>query len=142
MLQLNPYFNFDGQTEEAFRFYQSVFGGDLRIQKMQEAPGAGDFTEEEKNLVMHASIPLSNGQTLMGSDIIKSYGHSFTQGTNHYISLHTESRAEADQLFAALAAGGEIEVPLADMFWGDYFGSFKDQYGICWIINYASNASV
>ncbi|MDR6196104.1 VOC family protein [Siphonobacter sp. SORGH_AS_0500] len=137
MLQLNPYLNFDGQTEKAFQFYQSVFGGELVIQKMREAPGVENFTEEEKNLIMHASILLSNGQVLMGSDIIKSYGHSFTQGTNHYISLHAESRAEADHLFAALSEGGEVEMPLADMFWGDYFGSFKDQYGVCWMINYA-----
>ncbi|MDQ1085833.1 VOC family protein [Siphonobacter sp. SORGH_AS_1065] len=137
MLQLNPYLNFDGQTEKAFQFYQSVFGGELVIQKMREAPGVENFTEEEKNLIMHASILLSNGQVLMGSDIIKSYGHSFTQGTNHYISLHAESRAEADRLFAALSEGGEVEMPLADMFWGDYFGSFKDQYGVCWMINYA-----
>ncbi len=137
MLQLNPYLNFDGQTEAAFRFYQSVFGGELRIQKMQEAPGTGNFTEEEKNLVMHASIPLSNGQTLMGSDIIKSYGHSLTQGNNHYISLHAESKEEADRLFAALADGGQVEMQLAEMFWGDYFGSFKDQYGTWWMINYA-----
>lgn len=133
---INPYLNFDGNAEEAFHFYQTVFGGELFIQKMSEAPGTESFTEEEKNRAMHVALPLANGQTLMASDCVPSAGHELHPGNNNYISLAPDSREEADRIFNSLSAGGKIEMPLQDMFWGDYFGSFKDKYGICWMINY------
>lgn len=135
-MQINPYLNFDGNAEEAFRFYQSVFGGELFIQKMNQAPGAENLPENEKNRVMHVSLPLAGGQHLMGSDCLPSAGHVLHVGNNNYISISPESREEADRIFNGLSAGGKIEMPLADMFWGDYFGSFADKFGICWMVNY------
>ena len=135
-MKLNPYLNFDGNAEEAFRFYQSVFGGELFIQKMGEAPGNENLSEEEKGRAMHVAISIGDGQFLMASDCLPSAGHVLNQGNNNYISVAPDSREEAERLFNGLSAGGEIEMPLADMFWGDYFGSFKDKFGVCWMINY------
>jgi len=138
-MKLNPYLNFDGNAEEAFRFYNTVFGGELFIQKMGEAPGTENLTEEEKNLAMHVAIPVGDGQFLMASDCVKSQGHVLRNGNNNYISVSPDSREEAERIFYGLSEGGTVEMPLADMFWGDYFGSFKDKFGTYWMINYANN---
>lgn len=138
-MQLNPYLNFDGNAEEAFRFYQSVFGGELFLKRMNEVPEMENLSEEEKNYVMHVSLPLSNGQTLMASDCISSMGHQLKIGNNNYISIAPGSREEAKRLFQDLSKGGTIEMPLEDMFWGDYFGSFEDKFGVCWMINFNEN---
>lgn len=135
---LNPYLNFDGNAAEAFQFYQSVFGGELFISKMSDGPGMENLTEEEKNRTMHVAIPIGNGQYLMGSDCVPSMGHVLINGNNNYISVTTDSREEADRIFNGLAVGGKIEMPMADMFWGDYFGSFEDKFGIHWMINYTN----
>ncbi len=135
---INPYLNFDGNAEEAFRFYQSVFGGELFLQKMGEAPGAENLSEDEKGRAMHVALPVGNGQFLMASDCVPSAGHVLHVGNNNYISVAPDSREEADRLFDGLSAGGQVEMPMADMFWGDYFGSFKDKFGVCWMINYAA----
>ncbi len=135
-MTLNPYLNFDGNAEEAFRFYQSVFGGELMIQKMSAAPGTENLPEAEKNRTMHVSLPVGNGQSLMASDIVPSMGHVLHVGNNNYISISPGSRAEADKLFNGLSAGGTVEIPMADMFWGDYFGSFTDKFGVRWMINF------
>lgn len=133
---INPYLNFDGNAEEAFKFYQSVFGGELFVQKMNAAPGTENLTEEEKNRAMHVAIPVGNGQFLMASDCVPSAGHKLIEGNNNYISISPDSREEADKIFNGLSAGGKIEMPLADMFWGDYFGSFEDKFGVRWMINF------
>lgn len=136
---LNPYLNFDGNAEEAFRFYQSVFGGELFLQRMSDTPEAENLPENERNLVMHVALPIGKGQYLMASDCLASAGHVLHVGNNNYISITPDSREEADRLFQGLSAGGEIEMPMEDMFWGDYFGSFKDRYGVCWMINFPIN---
>ncbi|HTG54745.1 MAG TPA: VOC family protein [Niabella sp.] len=139
--KLNPYLNFDGNAEEAFNFYKSVFGGEFAggIMKMSSAPGTENLPDEEKERVMHVSLPLDNNQTLMASDIVPSMGHKLTQGNNVYLSLHPDSKEEADQLFNALAEGGKVEMPMEDQFWGDYFGSLVDKFGIGWMVNYNPN---
>lgn len=137
---LNPYLNFDGNAEEAFRFYQSVLGGELFVQKMSEAPGTENLSEEEKDRAMHVAIPIGNGQFLMASDCLPSAGHVLKMGNNNYISLAVDSREEADRIFEGLSAGGTIEMPLDDMFWGDYFGSFTDKFGVNWMVNYSVHA--
>jgi PhnB protein len=137
-MKMNPYLNFNRNALEAFQFYQSVFGGELFVQKMSEAPGAEVFPENEQDLVMHVSLPIGDGQFLMASDCFESQGQTLIIGSNNYISLIPDSREEADRIFNGLSAEGEIEMPMADMFWGDYFGSFKDKYGVCWMINYAN----
>lgn len=136
-MTLNPYLNFDGNAEEAFRFYQSVFGGELFIQKMGSVPDF-EVPEEEKDRAMHVGLPIGNGQFLMASDCLPSQGHVLKQGNNNYISVSTDSREDADRIFNGLSAGGTIEMPMADMFWGDYFGSFVDKFGVCWMVSFAN----
>lgn len=137
MTKLNPYLNFDGKAEEAFRFYQSVFGGEfLGINKIGDAPGCENLSDEEKNRIMHIALPINEHTVLMASDTIPSMGHVLTQGNNVHISLHPESREEADRLFNGLSAGGKVEMPLQDTFWGAYYGNFQDKYGINWMINF------
>ena len=136
-MKLNPYLNFNGNAEEAFQFYQTVFGGELAIQRMSGAPGTENLTEREKNLVMHISLPIGDGQVLMASDCVESMGHRLTVGNNNYIFLSPDNREDADRIYNGLSVGGQIEMPLDDMFWGDYFGSFKDKYGVCWMISYS-----
>ena len=135
-MKLNPYLNFSGNAEAAFRFYQSVFGGELTLMKMDTAPNAESLTPEERNLTMHVSLPIGDGQFLMSSDCLESQGQRLQFGNNNYISLSPDSRDEADRIFAGLSSGGEVEMPMADMFWGDYFGSFKDKFGIYWMVVY------
>lgn len=134
-MTLNPYLNFDGNAEEAFRFYQSVFGGELFVQKMDNVPGM-EIPDNEKDRVLHVALPIGQGQFLMASDCLPSQGQVLSVGNNNYISITADSRKEADRLFDSLSAGGEVEMPMEDMFWGDYFGSFKDKFGICWMISF------
>lgn len=141
-MKLNPYLNFNGNAKEAFTFYQSVFGGELFLKRMDEIPEMmTTLPEEEKNCLMYVSLPLSNGQTLMASDILPSMGHKLKIGNNNYISISPASRKEAERLFRELSTDGKIEMPLEDMFWGDYFGSFEDKFGVHWMINYNENNS-
>ncbi len=141
-MKVHPYLNFDGQAEEAFNFYKSVFGGEFTSNmKMNEAPGGDKLSADEQKRVMHISLPIGKDTILMASDIVCSMGHSLKPGNNVYISLHPESREEADRLFNELSAGGEIEAPMEDQFWGDYYGSFTDKYGIRWMVNYNAQQS-
>jgi PhnB protein len=142
MPKLNPYLNFDGKAEEAFNFYKSVFGVELfgDVHKIGNAPGTENLPEEEKNRVMHIAIKIGNDM-LMASDIVPSMGHQLNEGNNNYISIFPDSREEADKLFNGLSAGGVIEMPLEDQFWGDYYGSFTDKYGVRWMINYSAQQS-
>jgi len=138
MAVLNPYLNFDGNAEEAFNFYRSVFGGDFvgGILRMSDMEGQSDnLPEEEKNRVMHIALKVGKS-LLMASDILPSAGHRLVQGNNNYISLFPDSREEAERVFNALSEGGTIEMPLEDQFWGDYYGSFVDKFGIHWMINF------
>jgi len=133
---MNPYLNFDGQTEEAFQFYKSVFGGEFTsFHKMSDTPHAGELPENERNRVMHAALPIDEHTTLMASDIMPSMGHKLVVGNNVYISLHPSTKEEADKIFKGLSEGGEVEMPLQDTFWGAYYGSFTDKYGVRWMIN-------
>ena len=136
---MHPYLNFDGQAEEAFNFYKSVFGGEFSFfAKMGDTPESDKLTDEEKNRVMHVALPINEHTTLMASDCVPSAGHVFKEGNNMYINLNADSRQEADRLFNGLSAGGTIEMPMDDMFWGDYFGSFKDRFGIQWMVNFSN----
>jgi len=140
-MKLNPYLNFNGNAEEAFRFYQTVFGGELTIMKMGGMPDAEHLTEAERNMVMHVSIPIGNGQFLMASDCPGPQGQQLQFGNNNYIAITPDSRGDADRIFAGLSAGGEVEMPMADMFWGDYFGSFKDKFGIYWMVMFENSTA-
>jgi PhnB protein len=137
--QTSTYLNFAGTTEAAFAFYKSVFGTDYvgPIARMGEVPaqdGQPPLSEEDKRLVMNVQLPILGGHLLMGTDATESMGFTVNQGNNVYICLQPDTREEADALFAALSDGGKVEMPMADMFWGDYFGSLVDRFGVQWMV--------
>lgn len=138
-MRFSPYLNFDGNAREAFSFYHKIFGGELQSMPMTDAPDMPPLSEEEKNRCLHVSLTLPNGLLLMASDTIPSLGQKLRLGNNNYICVSTDSRAQADEFFQGLSENAEIEMPMADMFWGDYFGSLIDQFGICWMISYNEN---
>ncbi|EKF54742.1 glyoxalase/bleomycin resistance protein/dioxygenase [Galbibacter marinus] len=136
-MKVNMYLNFDGNAEEAFNFYKSVFGGEFSfMMRFSDAPEGDKIPKEEQNRLMHISLPLGGDSVLMASDIMPSSGHTLERGNMNYISLHTESREEADRLFNGLSKGGSVEMPMEDQFWGDYFGCFVDKFGIHWMVNH------
>ncbi|WP_417363772.1 VOC family protein [Galbibacter sp.] len=136
-MKVNIYLNFDGNAEEAFNFYKSVFGGEFTFNmKMGDAPDSEKLAKNELNRIMHISLPLSGDTVLMASDIVPSAGHVLKQGNTNYISVHPDSRQEADRLFDGLSKGGSVEMSMEDQFWGDYFGSFVDKFGVHWMINH------
>jgi PhnB protein len=140
MTRVNVYLNFQNQTEEAFLFYQSVFGtsfqgGIMRYGDMPPQQGMPPVSDSVKNLVLHVSLPISETCVLMGSDAPEQMGFKVNTGNNVYISLDVDSKQEADRLFNALSGGGKVEMPMADMFWGAYWGSLADKYGVKWMIN-------
>lgn len=140
MTTVNIYLNFTGNCEAAFRFYQQAFGTTLgeisRFGDMPPQEGMPPLPEEMKNQVMHISLPISQETMLMGSDTGGEWAAQFRQGNNFSVSVNTDDKSEADRLFAALSAGGEITMPLADVFWGDYFGMMVDKFGINWMVSY------
>jgi PhnB protein len=140
MATLNPYLNFPGNTEEAFNFYKSVFGGEfMMIQRFKDTPEAGRVSEKEKDKIMHIALPIGKGNILMATDALESMGHKVTAGTNFHLSISTDSEEETKKLFNALSAGGKVTVPLDKMFWGAYFGMLTDKFGIQWMVNYDYN---
>ena len=145
MAQVNTYLNFKRETERAFNFYRSVFGGEFRggIHRFKDVPPSPDqppLNEADKDLVMHVALPILGGHVLMGTDAPESMGFQLTQGNNVYINLQTDTRQETDRLFKALSVNGKVEMPLQDMFWGDYFGCLSDQFGIHWMFSCSSKS--
>ncbi len=137
MKSINPYLNFSGNTEEAFNFYKSVFGGDFSmLQRFKDTPEAGKISDEEKEKLMHVSLPIGKGNILMGTDALESQGWKLTFGNNFSLAAETESKEEADKIFKGLSEGGQVTMPLADTFWGAYFGMTKDKFGIQWMVSY------
>ena len=138
MTKLNTYLNFAGNTEEAFNFYKSVFGGEFTsVVRFKDMPMEGvNIPKEDENKIMHIGLPIGKNNLLMATDILPSLGQKLVQGNNVYISVHPESKEEADRIFNALSAGGTIEMPIANQPWGDYYGSFKDKFGVQWMVNY------
>lgn len=143
MARVSTYLNFPGTTEEAFGFYRAVFGGSFngpvhRFGEMPPQPGQPPLPPEVANLVMHIELPILGGHVLMGTDAPGSMGFQCRPGNQVHINLEPDTRAEADRLFQGLSAGGQVEMPMQEMFWGAYFGSFTDRYGICWMVNCAA----
>lgn len=140
MARVNTYLNFVRNTGEAFEFYKSVFKTDYAgpIMRFGDGPGCPDgppMAEADKNLIMHVALPILGGHLLMGTDAPESMGFNLTKGDNVHISLEPDTRAEAERLFNELSKGGKVDMPLQDMFWGAYYGSFTDQFGIRWMVN-------
>lgn len=137
MASINPYLNFPGNTEEAFNFYKSVFGGEFVVlQRFKDTSEGGKLPEADQSKIMHIALPIGNGGMLMATDALASMGQTLTQGNNFYISINAESEADADKFFNGLSAGGVVEMPLEKTFWGAYFGAFKDKFGIQWMVNF------
>ncbi|GEP45313.1 VOC family protein [Brevifollis gellanilyticus] len=140
MARVSTYLNFPRCTEEAFAFYKTVFKTEYvcpiaRFGDIPPSPDCPPAAEEDKNLVMHIGLPTLGEHVLMGTDAPESMGFNCKPGTNVYINLEPDTREEAERLFNELSAGGKVEMPLQDMFWGAYFGSFSDKFGIQWMVN-------
>lgn len=145
MARVSTYLNFPRCTEQAFLFYRAVFGGDFdgpihRFGDMPAAPDQPAPADGDRNLVMHVALPILGGHVLMGTDAPESMGFKVHMGNNVFINLEPDTRAETERLFSALAANGRVEMPLQDMFWGAYFGSLVDQFGVQWMFNCTEKA--
>jgi PhnB protein len=140
MARTTTYLHFMGTTEEAFQFYQQAFGTEIigeivRMGSVPMPPDAPPMSDADKNAVMHVALPILGGHVLMGTDSLESMGHSVTFGTNVSINLEPDTREETERLFAALSAGGKVDMPLTDMPWGGYFANITDRFGVMWMFN-------
>lgn len=137
MALINPHINFNGNAEEAFTFYRSVFGGEFaKIIRFKDIPNPGfPIPEKDENKIMHIALPIGSN-VLMGNDVPDILGKVNEDENRSKISISAESKEEADKLFNGLSAGGTIEMPIADSFWGSYFGMFRDKYGIEWMVDF------
>jgi len=146
MASVSTYLNFKRNTEEAFNFYKAVFGGEffgqgiMRFGDIPPQEGMPPLAEEDKNLVMHVELRILNSHSLMGTDAPESMGFKLNPGNNIYINLQPDTRKETRRLFDQLSAGGKVTMDLADMFWGDYYGSCVDKFGIHWMFNCSEKA--
>lgn len=138
MAAINPYLNFNGQCEEAFKFYQSIFGGELKdLQRFKEAPSEDHLPANEGEWLIHVALPIGKDTVLMGSDSPSRMG-KVTSGNNVHISIETDSDDETNRVFNGLAAGGKVTMPLEKAFWGARFGMLVDKFGIQWMVNQAN----
>jgi PhnB protein len=137
MANINPHVNFNGNAEEAFNFYKSVFGGEFgKIIRFKDLAGAGfPMDEKEENKIMHITLLIGNSM-LMANDVPEIMGRTNERENRSKIVITAESKEEADKLFNGLSEGGEIEMPISDSPWGTYFGMFRDKYGIEWMIDF------
>jgi PhnB protein len=137
--KLHSYLNFAGDAQEAFDLYKSVFGGEFAsVVRFKDFPMEGaTIPKEDEDKLMHIALPIGEDNVLMASDVLESFGQRLVQGNNVYVSVHPTSREEADRIFNALSEGAEIEMPIADQAWGDYYGALKDKFGVQWMVNYS-----
>jgi PhnB protein len=140
MAKINPYLSFNGNAEAAVNFYKSVFGGEVTtLSRFRDAPSEvceeAKLSERDLDKIMHAELPIGDGNVLMAHDVPLSMSENFKTGDGVSLSLNTDSREETDRLFAALSTGGSVTMPLADAFWGDYFGMCVDQFGVSWLLS-------
>ncbi|UAY53039.1 VOC family protein [Ferruginibacter albus] len=139
MAIINPYIMFNGNAEEAFGFYKSVFGGEIaRIVRFKDLPDdhKAQLNESELNKIMHIALPIGKDNILMANDVPAFMGVVNEKENRSKISVSAESKEEADRIFNGLSEGGEVEAPIGDSPWGSYFGMFRDKYGIEWIIEF------
>ena len=140
MALINPDINFNGNAEEAFNFYKSVFGGEIaKVMRFKDLANTEfPVAENEANKIMHIALPIGKS-VLMANDVPESMGRTNENENRSKIVISAESKEEADKLFNGLSAGGQIEMPIADSPWGSYFGMFTDKFGINWMVNYDYN---
>jgi PhnB protein len=138
MATINPYLNFLGNTEEAFNFYRSVFGGEFMvIQRYKDIPEMSqNLSAEDGEKLMHIALPIGKGNVLMGTDAMGSMGQNLVTGNNFMLSIHTASQAETEKIFNGLSAGGLVTMPLQKTFWSACFGMLNDQFGIQWLVSF------
>ena len=139
MARVSTYLNFQGQAEEAFASYAKIFGTEVTmLSRFSDMPdmGPGNLSADERNLILHAELPILGGHLLMATDMVKSMNQATRIGNNTTICLAVDSKAEADRLYGALADGGSEGSPMADMPWGSYWGVILDRYGIRWMVEH------
>lgn len=140
MANINPYLNFNGNTEEAFNFYKYVFGGEfVAVHRFKDMEQTANVPPADQNKIMHIALPIGNGNMLMATDTLESAGHSVTVGTNFSIAINPDSEQQGRHWFEKLSAGGQVSVPYDKSPWGSYFGMLTDKYGIQWMVDYAIN---
>src|SRR3989344_5930789 len=141
MATINPWINFNGNAEEAFDFYKSVFGGEFsKVVRFKDiASEEFPVAEKEENKLMYISLPIGNGAILIANDVPEVMGRVNENENRSKILVNTESKEKADRLFSGLSAGGEVEGSMGDSPWGSYAGMFRDKYGIEWIIEFSSS---
>jgi PhnB protein len=142
MATVNTYITYNGNCEAAFLFYKSVFGGEFSyFGKFKDMPMTQGKTcpPEDAEKIMHISLPISKETAISGSDSFESFGGKTVYGNNFSLAITAESKEEADKLFNALSAGGTVAMPMADAFWGGYFGTFTDKFGVNWMVNFEKN---
>lgn len=139
MTTINPWINFNGNAEEAFTFYKSVFGGEFtRIIRFKDLASAEfQVPENEENKIMHISLPISEGNVLIGNDVPEFMGKVNENENRSKILINTQSKEEADKLFNGLSVGGTVEGPMGDSPWGTYAGMFRDKHGIEWMVEFS-----
>ncbi len=142
MTKVNVYLTFNGNCEEVFEFYRSVFGGEFAfIGRFGEMPPSEEYKmpPEDATKIMHVSLPIGGETVIMGSDTSGEWSSNFNQGNNFSISINTDSKNEADRLFKSLSESGKVTMPMNQTFWGDYFGMFTDKFGIQWMVSFNGN---
>lgn len=136
MKAITIYLNFNGNTEEAFNFYKDVFGGEFTLlDRFEITPGSEKMSSEDRKLILHVTLDIGNGVELMGSDV-PSFREKVVPGSNAHYAIFVDSAEEADRIFARLSVGGKVTLPMADMFWGSYYGTVTDKFGINWMVDF------
>ena len=140
MAIINIYLHSEGNTEAAFNFYKSVFGGEfatfVRYSDIPDQSGFPEISEDEKEKIMHVALQIGKENVLMGADTLKSMRQEINGGNNFSIYISTESREETEEIFNKLAEGGKVTMPLRKTFWSEYFGTCNDKFGIRWKVNF------
>lgn len=141
MKSVSPYINFPGNTEEAFNFYRTVFGGEFtNVTRYRDMGGeAMGLSGSDLDLIANIGLPLLEGVVLMGTDVVGSWGAPVQQGNNTYIALETDTAAECDRIFSALADGGRVEMELQSTDWAEKYGSCADRFGVLWMVMYTGS---
>lgn len=140
MKSINPYLNFNGNTEEAFTFYQTVFGGEIQIMRFSDFPdNSMGVPNEDLDKIANIALPLREDTMLMGTDTLESLNQTLTIGNNFSITLETDTAEEAEELFNKLSDGGNVMMPLTETEWAEKYGMCADKFGIQWMVNYTGN---
>lgn len=143
MATAHTYLNFQGNTEQAFEFYKSVFGGEflnvIRFREMGDMGSENRVAESDLDKIMHIGLSIGNDNSLMGTDALESMGQKVNFGNNSYIFIEADSAEDAERLYRGLSEGGKVEMELAPVPWAEKFGSFTDKFGVQWMVSYTGD---